>query len=382
MEEASKQYTTFIVGNLGFFKCDYIPIGLCNVPATFQRLMQNCLGELNFIYCLIYLGNIIMFLQTAEEHLHRLCMVFNQFLEYNLKLKLSECTLFKEEINYLAHQVSKQGLQPSDLNLMFIAECALPWTYTEIYPFLRLVSHYWQFIKDFTWIGQPLNEHLSREEASRKTEWVSLSEGTLGAFQTLKQVYMSVPILTFADYTKDFLLEIDASKERLGAVLSQKQTDRQYHPVAYGSQALTAHEKNYHSTKLEFLVLKWAISEHFNEYLLYQSFLVRPNNNPLTYIMTTPNLDAAGHQWVGALAKFNFRLEHQKGCYNTVADVFSQIMTCLGPEAVQSVLDWVTLVAAQRVEGSDPAMVEGDHNIEKEVCVATRQVLVDMHVTD
>ena len=112
---------------------------------------------------------------------------------------------------------------------------------------------------------------------------------------------------------KDFLLKTDASKEGLGAVLSQKQADGHYRPVAYGSRALTAHEKNYHSTKLEFLAYKWAITEHFKEYLLYQPFLVRTDNNPLTYIMTTPNLGATGHQWVGALAKFNFWLEYQKG---------------------------------------------------------------------
>ena len=89
MEEASKQYTAFTVDNLGFFKGDCMPFGLCNALATFQRLMQTCLGELNLIYCLIYLDDIIVFLQTAEEHLHRLCMVFDQFQEYNLKLKLS-----------------------------------------------------------------------------------------------------------------------------------------------------------------------------------------------------------------------------------------------------------------------------------------------------
>ena len=77
MEEASKQYTAFTVGNLGIFKCDCLPFGLCNVPAMFQRLMQNCLGKLNLMCCLIYLGNIIVFLQTAEEHLHWLHMVFN-----------------------------------------------------------------------------------------------------------------------------------------------------------------------------------------------------------------------------------------------------------------------------------------------------------------
>ena len=76
MDESSKQYTTFTVGNLGFFECNCMPFGLCNTPATFQWLMQNCLGELNLIYCLIYLYNIVIFLHTAEEHLHHLCVFF------------------------------------------------------------------------------------------------------------------------------------------------------------------------------------------------------------------------------------------------------------------------------------------------------------------
>ena len=85
--------------------------------------------------------------------------------------------------------------------------------------------------------------------------------------------------------------------------------------------------------------------------------------------------------WVGALAKFNFQLEYQKGWDNTMADMLSQITTCLGLEAVQSILDGVTLGDALRVEGCDPTVVEGDHNIE-EVCIATRQVLVEMHVAN
>ena len=167
--------------------------------------------------------------------------------------------------------------------------------YTEIHTFLGLVGHYWLFIKGFTWVAQPLNKYLAREGASRRSEWVLLLEGALEAFQALKQACMSTPILAFADYTKDFLLKTDASKEGLGVVLSQKQADRQYHPVTYGSWALTSHEKNYHSTKPEFLALKWVITEHFKEYLLYQPFLVRTDNNPLSYIMITPNLDATGH---------------------------------------------------------------------------------------
>ena len=171
---------------------------------------------------------------------------------------------------------------------------------------------------------------------------------------------MSSPILAYANYMKDFLLKTDASKRGLGAVLSQKQAGRHYHPVAYGSQALTAHEKNYYSMKLEFMVLKWAVMEHFKEYLLYQPFLVRTDNNPLMYIMTTPNLDATGHQWDGALAKFNFQLEYQKGQDSTVADLLSRITTHLGPEAMQSILDGAILGATQRAEGENPAVVEGD----------------------
>ena len=140
-----------------------------------------------------------------------------------------------------------------------------------------------------------MNEHLAGEGASRKSEQVSLSEGALEVFQALKQACMSYPILAFADYTKDFLLKTDTSKERLEAVLSPKQADGQCHLVAYGSQALMTHEKNYHSTKLKFLVLKWAVTEHFKEYLVYKPFLVRTGNNPLMCIMTTPNLDATGH---------------------------------------------------------------------------------------
>ena len=381
MEEAPKQYTAFTVGNLGFFECDCMPFGLCNMPVTFQWLMQNCLAKLNLIYCLIYLDDLIMFLQTPEEHPHQLHVVFDWLREYNLELKLSKCSLFKEEINYLAQQVSKQGVWPSDANLEAVAECVLPWTYMEIWAFLGFVCHYRQFMIGFAQTAQPLNEHLAREGTSGKLDHVLLSEDALEAFQALKQACMGSPVLAFADYMKDFLLKTDISKEGLVAVLSQTQADRHYHLVAYGSQALTAHERNYYSNKLEFLALKWVVMEYFKEYLLYQPFLVKTDNNPLMYIMITPNLDATGHQWVGALAKFNFWLEYQKGWDNTVADVLSQITTQLGPEAMQSILDGATLGATQRAEEDDPAMVEGDHEIKKEVCVTAGCILVEMHVT-
>ena len=131
----------------------------------------------------------------------------------------------------------------SNINLRAIAECTPPQTYTGVHAFLGLVGHYRRFIKGFAHIALPLSEHLAGEGASRKSVQVSLSEDALKAFETLKQVCMMAPILAFADYTKPFLLETDASKDALGAMLLQKQADGQYHPVAYGSRSLTPHEK-------------------------------------------------------------------------------------------------------------------------------------------
>ena len=117
--------------------------------------------------------------------------------------------------------------------------------------------------------------------------------------------------------------------------------------MAYGSQALSTHEKNYHSTKLEFLALKWAEMEHFKEYLLYQPFLVKTDIDPLTYIMSTPNLDATGHCWVSTLAKYDFWLEYQKGRDHAAADALSWVTTHLLPEAIQAILDGTTVGMSQ-----------------------------------
>ena len=188
MDEASKQYTAFTVGNLGgFFKCEHMSFGLCNAPATFQRLMENCLGELNLTYCLIYLDNVIVFSKMEEEHLKCLHIVFDHFWEHNLRLKPTKCEFFYDEINYLAHHVSKEGVQPSKENLKAVTEFALPWTYTEIQAFLGLVGHYRWFIKGFACIAQPLHEHLSGDCAHKKNKQVTLMVEVKDTFETLKK---------------------------------------------------------------------------------------------------------------------------------------------------------------------------------------------------
>ena len=131
-------------------------------------------------------------------------MVFDQFREYNLKLKPSKCSLFKEEINHLAHQVLKEGVQCGDLNLKVITECALSQTYMEVHAFLALVGHCQWFIKGFAHIAQLLNKHPTGEAASRKSEQVSLLEDALKAINTLKQLCMTTPSYLLPTIPRNF----------------------------------------------------------------------------------------------------------------------------------------------------------------------------------
>ena len=298
MDEESKQYTAFTLGSMGLYECKSMPFGLCNAPPTFQRLMQNCLGELNLTYCLIYLDDVIVFLQTEEEHLVRMQVVFDKIREHGLKLKPSKCEVFRTEINYLAHHVSKRGVSPSKKNLQAIAECLPPNTYTKVKSFVGLVGHYRHFIKGFANIAAPLYDLTSGENKDKKSEHLDLPIEAREAFDSLKAACLQAPILSFPDFSKPFLLETDASGKGLGAVLSQRQSDGRYHPIAYASRIMNETEQRYHSNKQEFLALKWAVTEQFHEYLSpygknRNEFIVRTDNNPLTYIFSTANLDVA-----------------------------------------------------------------------------------------
>ena len=175
MDEESKQYTAFTLGSMGLYECESMPFGLCNAPPTFQRLMQNCPGELNLTYCLIYLDDVIVFSDMPEEHLRRMCVVFDCLHEHGLKLKPSKCEVFKSEINYLAHHVSQKGVLPSKKNLESIAQCPPPDTYTKVKSFVGLVGHYRCFIKGFAKIAAPLYDLTSGNNKDKKSEHVDLS---------------------------------------------------------------------------------------------------------------------------------------------------------------------------------------------------------------
>ena len=138
--------------------------------------------------------------------------MFECFSKHNLKLKPSKCKFFHSEINYLAHHVSKEGVQPSKETLKAVSEFTPPRTYTKIQAFLDLVGHHQQFIKGFAHVAQPLHKHLSGEGAGNKSEQVMVTSNTQIAFDTLKKACLEAPVLAFADFDKPFILEINAGR--------------------------------------------------------------------------------------------------------------------------------------------------------------------------
>ena len=374
-----QQYTTFTVGNLGFYEFTCMPFGLCNMSATLQHLIQNTLGELNLTYCIIYLDDVIIFGYLEEEHLECLRVVFECFREFNLKLKPSKCLFFQSEIVYLAHHVSQEGIRPSRDNVRAIEDFPMPETYTQVHAFCGLVGHYQHFIKGFTHIARPLYDVLGKEV---KMGLVQLPPEVWEVVRILKNKIQLAPMLVLPDFDKPFLLETDASKEGLGVVLSQKQDDGRYQSIAFGSCSLTPAEKNYHSSKLEFLTLKWSMMEHFKEYLVCAPFVVRTDNNPLTYVLTTPNLDTMGHRWVGALASFEFSLEYQKGMDNGAANALSQVPVNHDRMTVQSLLEGAVIGTADRSKAEVNEVLLCEHVCLVDEARVQAAKLAPMHVAN
>ena len=190
-------------------------------------------------------------------------------------------------------------------------------------------------------------------------------------------------VLALVDFKKPFLLETDTLIEGLGAVLSQKQDDGRYHLVAYASRSLKGGELKYHSSKLEFLALKWAMTKQFREYLQYQPFLVRTDNNPLTYVMTMPNLDAVGYRWVVAMVGYNFEIEYVHRSDNKVADTLSHVGGRLDEDAIKELLDQGAIkellshavcYGMPRAETDDPRVIQEHEKVEGEIIIQAQML--------
>ena len=204
MEEDSKAFTAFTAAPLGFYECECMPFGLTNAPTTFQWLMQSCLGNLHLHYCIIYLDDVIVFSKTLGEHLLRLRAVFEKLNKAGLKLKPSKCELFKQELIYLGHVVSKNGIQTDPRKVEAIHKCPVPTNVTEVRSFLGFTNYYRRFIKKYAQVVKPLYKLISGDNASKKQNSIRWDTECQNAFDNLKELCSTTPILAYADFAKPF----------------------------------------------------------------------------------------------------------------------------------------------------------------------------------
>ena len=203
MDEESKPLSTFTVGLLGFYKFKRMPFGLTNAPATFQRLMETCLED---------------FSKDPASHLERLEAVLWRLEEVGLKLKPSKCELFQWQITYLGHMFSAQGVATDEGKIEAIKKWPTPTNITHVWSFLGFTGYYHQFIPIFVQVAWPLHDLTSGENTGKKKAAIQWESGCQQAFDDLKRLYTTAPILAYVDFTQTFKLHTDACGSGLGAV--------------------------------------------------------------------------------------------------------------------------------------------------------------------
>ena len=357
--EEDKPKTAFCTP-FGLFEFNRMPFGLCNAPGTFQRLMQRMFGGQQGQSLLLYLDDIIVFSSSVSEHLQRLEAVLDRLQQEGLKVKLEKCAFFQQQVNYLGHVISSQGVSTDPAKIEAVATWPRPRQVSELRSFLGFASYYRRFVEGFAKLAAPLHRLVATLAGtkSRKGSGQALGDAWTShceeSFEALKSRLVSAPVPSYADFSRPFILEIDASHSGLGAVLSQE-TENGVRPVAYASRGLRPTERNmnnYSSMKLEFLALKWAMSEKFRDYLLGHKCIVFTDNNPLSHLPSA-KLGATEQRWAAQLAIFDFELKYRSGRSNTNADALSR-----KPESASSTVDQLlpgTSVPSVLQEATAPA---------------------------
>ena len=222
-----------------------MPFGLSNAPATFQRLMENCFGDMNMHSCLIYLDDIVVFSRTFEEHIERLEKVFERLVEAGLKLSPAKCNLFQKELKYLGHIVSPEGIATDPKKVECVREWPVPENLKQLQSFLGFVGYYRRFIKDFSKISRPMYDLFKGSGGGKKKGKIKQqlipfhwSEVHRATFDKLVSMCCEAPVLAYTDYSKPFLVHTDASLDGHGAVLYQEQEGKE-RVIAYASRGLT-----------------------------------------------------------------------------------------------------------------------------------------------
>ena len=334
----------------GLFEFKVMPFGLCNAPATFQRLMDLILAGVQWSRCLVYLDDIIIIGRDFSEHLQNLGAVLQKLREAGLRLKPSKCALCRESVSYLGHVVSRDGVATDPDKTSRVSSWPIPKSVQEIQQFLGLASYYRRFVRDFATIARPL-QRLT--EQGRAFSW-SLECDT--AFATLKSRLTSAPILVYPDYSKPFLLDTDASQEGIGAVLSQEY-DGQERVVAYASRTLSKAERKYSVTRKELLAVVTFV-HHFRPYLLGRTFLLRTDHSSLAWLHNFKEPEGQLARWIERLQEYSFTIIHRQGRKHQNADALSR-----RPDHQQEVISPTNDHLTFSADHNDSIMAQGSEQL-------------------
>ena len=322
--DSDSQPKTAFATHCGLHEFKVMPFGLKNAPAVFQRLMQQVLADLNLPdqpeFVSVYIDDLLVFSRTLEEHIQHLKMVIARLLDYKLKLKSVKCKFIRQEVTYLGHTITPQGLKTGEENIRAVKEFPVPCDVHEVRRFLGLASYYRRFVPCFAKIAHPLHA-LTRKDAV--FDWNSDCQS---AFEELKERLTKAPVLAYPQLDKAFQLEMDASGLGVGAVLSQVQEDGKNHPIAYASRALSPCERNYGITELETLVVVWSTS-HFRDYLYGQDVTIYTDHTAVAAVLHKPNASGKHARWwlkVHGSGIRNVTIRYRPGKENSNADALSR----------------------------------------------------------
>ena len=315
MAPKDREKTAFTVGT-GLWQFNVMPFGLCNAPATFERLMETVLRGLNWKTCLVYLDDIIVVGKSFDDHLMNLEEVFQRLRKSGLKLSPKKCHLFQKEVQYLGHIVSSQGVAVDKNKVSAVQEWPVPSNKHEVQSFLGMCTYYRRYVASFANIAKPLTRLT---EADRRFHW---GDDCQEAFNTLKVALTTAPILSYPLSDGKFILDTDASNVGLGAVLSQIQ-DGQEKVIGYFSKTLSKPERNYCVTRRELLAVIKSV-EHFYKYLYGRKFLLRTDHAALQWLLKFKNPEGQVARWIERLQEYDFETQHRAGHIHCNADTLSR----------------------------------------------------------
>ena len=317
VEESDKEKTAFCTTE-GLYQFRVMPFGLCNVPASFQRLMDLVLAGLQWSECLVYLDDVIVIGRNFEEHLQNIGSVLQRLRESGLQLKPSKCSFFKTEVEYLGHIISRDGVATDPKKTERVSTWPTPSTRREVQQFLGLAGYYRRFVKDFALIAQPLHRLTER---TNTFVWTNECQES---FDKLRDCLCSTPILAYPNFQKPFILDTDASDVGIGAVLSQLNEDGRERVIAYGSRLLTKPEHQYCVTRRELLAVV-TFTRQYRCYLMGRKFVLRTDNGSLTWLRNFREPEGQLARWLELLQELDFDIVHRRGSSHTNADALSRV---------------------------------------------------------